>query len=85
MPSIQLERTQSALQGHGIFFKGRNATGKEGIHSKIRFIFALRKLGYGLFYNGQDESFQISLLSAEEILHVFVSDVVKCFGKKYLR
>ena len=85
MPRNMFNRIYDSVCGTGIFVQRTDATGRRGIHPKMRVISTFRMMGYGMSLDSQDELCQMSASAAAESLESFADAVIDKFGDEYVR
>lgn len=82
MPRELFERIFSDLDGRGVL---KHRTDSIGIHNRMHIITALRLLAYGMSFDQDDKVCRISEISVLHSFKASVAEIVKVYGKMYLR
>lgn len=85
IPRLLFARLEQELLGKGEFKERSDATGRPGIHQKIKLIAALRDMEYGMAYDQVYELCELSESLTRNAFLSFIEEVTSALGAEYLR
>ena len=85
IPRRIFERINTTLREKLVFVHRLVATGKHGVHPKIRIITTISLLAYGISFDSTDELCKIAANTCPESFLAFITKIKAEFGAEYLR